>query len=219
VIRVFQVVGSQTMNATQSQRTVQLPPPQADSGTSIEKSLLERRSVREYRDDEVSVQALSQLLWAGQGITDRRGCRTAPSAGALYPLEVAVAAVGVSGLAPGVYRYRPRTHELIKTVDGDRRAALWRAALEQSSILNARAVLVFCAVYDRTTRKYGERGIRYVHLEAGHAVQNVCLQAISLGLGTVVIGAFHDKEVSKVLALESEEAPLIILPVGKGRAD
>jgi SagB-type dehydrogenase family enzyme len=206
---------SKGMGTQNAGKIVRLPAPNLSSGASIEESLLERRSIRNFSKKDVTIDALSQLLWAAQGITDQRGLRTAPSAGALYPLEVAVVAGRVSGLAPGVYRYKPAEHELVKTGDGDRRTALWRAGLEQSAIRNAPVILVFCAVYDRTTRKYGERGMRYVHMEVGHAAQNVCLQAISLRLGVVVIGAFNDKEVKNTLELKADESPLYILPVGR----
>lgn len=205
----------EAMETTQAGKTISLPAPNLDSSTSIEKSLFERRSIRHFSERDVTIGELSQLLWAAQGVTNARGFRTAPSAGALYPLEIIVVAGRVSGLAPGIYRYEPAGHELMKTGDGDRRVALWRAGLEQGAIRNAPLVLVICAVYERTTRKYGERGIRYVHMEVGHAAQNVCLQAISLRLGTVVIGAFNDREVKKILELKADRYPLIIMPVGR----
>ena len=211
----FQIERSESMGNIGSQKTVSLPAPQFDSGTSIEKSLIERRSIRQYRDKDLTMGELSQLLWAAQGVTSRRGYRTAPSAGALYPLEIYIAAGKVSDLAPGIYKYEPDEHNLLKTCDGDKTINLWRAALEQSPIRNAPVVLIFCAIYERTTRKYGERGVKYVHMEVGHSAQNVCLQAISLGLGTVVIGAFNDKEVKRVLKLEADEWPLCIMPAGR----
>lgn len=158
---------------------------------------------------------LSQLLWAAQGISCSGGKRTAPSAGALYPLDVYVVAGAVAGLSAGIYSYGPRKHELHRIAEGDARGKLSNAALGQSSINNAAAILVFSAVYDRVMVKYGERGIRYVHMEAGHAAQNVHLQAVSLDLGTVVIGAFRDEQVRAVLHLSEHEQPLSIMPVGK----
>ena len=201
------------------QKTIRLLSPHFESKTPVEKSLLERRSVRNYGEKGLTLDEVSQLLWAAQGVTNRRGLRTAPSAGALYPLEIYIVAGNVSGLIPGVYRYAPGEHMLVKARDGDRRRDLWNASLEQSSIRNAPAVLVFCAVYERTTGKYGKRGIRYVYMEVGHAVQNVCLQAISLGFGTVVIGAFNDKEVKEVMSLRADEFPLCIMPVGRLRIE
>ena len=211
----FQVERSESMGNIGSRETISLPAPQFDGGMPIEKSLLERRSVRQYKDKDLTLSELSQLLWAAQGVTNPRGYRTAPSAGALYPLEIYIAAGKVGELAPGIYKYKPDEHKLVKICDGDKRIGLWRAALEQSPIRNAPVVLVFCAIYERTTRKYGERGLRYVHMEVGHAAQNVCLQAVSLGLGTVIIGAFNDKEVKKILKLETDEWPLCIIPAGR----
>jgi SagB-type dehydrogenase family enzyme len=149
-------------------------------------------------------------------MTDPKGLRTAPSAGALYPLELYVVAGNVDGLPAGVYKYRPDSHELLSIVKGDRRNDLCNAALVQSSIKRAALVLVLSGVYERTTAKYGDRGIRYVHMEAGHAAQNVYLQAVALQLGTVAIGAFRDEEVKKMLKMMAREMPLYVMPVGRG---
>lgn len=196
--------------------SITLPPPRYDSQTSIEKSLLERRSIRDYKDEPLTLAEVSQLLWAGQGVTDKENnFRTAPSAGALYPLEVYLVAGKVENLSPGIYKYQPQNHKLIKITEGDKRNELCRAALSQSSVKDAPVVFVFSAVYERTTGKYGERGKTYVHMEVGHAAENVYLQAVSLNLGTVVIGAFDDREVKKILSLPEEETPLYLMPVGK----
>jgi SagB-type dehydrogenase family enzyme len=194
---------------------IDLPEPQYDSEVSLEQSLLERRSVRDYSGQPLTLQGVSQLLWAAQGLTDPVGFRTAPSAGALYPLELYIVAGDVEGLPPGVYRYQPDGHQLAKTLDGDQRAGLASVALEQSCVEEGAVDFVFTAVYERTTGKYGERGIRYVHMEVGHAAQNLCLQATALGLGAVTIGAFYDKEVSRLLNLPADEQPLYIIPVGR----
>ncbi len=194
---------------------ISLPEPGTKSEVSVERALIQRRSVREYRDGGLSLQEASQLLWAAQGVTHSRGYRTAPSAGALFPLEVYLLAGSVSGLPAGVYRYIPEGHGIVPHVEGDLREKLCQAALEQSSIKNAPAVLVLTVVCERTTRKYGERGIRYAHMEAGHAAQNVSLQVVSLGLGSVAIGAFKDQEVKSVMNLPKGEEPLYIIPVGR----
>jgi len=194
---------------------IKLPEPKFDSSTSIEEALLKRRSVRVFKEGPVMLADLSQLLWAGQGTTDVRGLRTAPSAGALYPLELYVVAGSVSGLSQGLYNYIPERHELSGISEGDSRGDFCNASLGQSSVRRAAAVLVLSAVYQRVTAKYGERGIRYVHMEAGHAAQNICLQAVHLRLGTVVIGAFQDKEVQQLLKMGAGESPLYIIPVGK----
>jgi SagB-type dehydrogenase family enzyme len=194
---------------------IKLPEPKYISVTSVEEALIKRRSVRVFKEGPVMLAELSQLIWAAQGMTDPRGLRTSPSAGALYPLELYVVAGNVNGLPPGLYKYIPSSHELLSLRHGDKRTDLCDTALGQSSIRRAALVLVLSGVYERTTAKYGERGIRYVHMEAGHAAQNVYLQAVPLGLGTVVIGAFRDDEVKKVLKLDDKERPLYIMPVGR----
>jgi SagB-type dehydrogenase family enzyme len=194
-----------------------LPSPKTRGVVSLEDSLAKRRSVREYGDDSLSLEDVSQLLWAAQGITAHWGARTAPSAGALYPLEVVVVVGNVRDLPPGVYRLDPKEHELIGITMGDLRSQLAGAALGQAAVRTAAIDVVFTAVYQRTTRKYGDRGIQYVHMEVGHAAQNVCLQATALGLGTVPIGAFDDGQVSRLLNLVEGERPLYLIPVGKPR--
>lgn len=194
---------------------IPLPAPRMVSETSVEAALAQRRSIRDYSDENLTVGEVSQLLWAAQGITAPWGGRTAPSAGALYPLELYLAVGAVNGVAAGVYRYWPEEHELEKVKEGDTRAALAAAALGQECVKDAAIDLVIVGVYHRTTARYGDRGIQYVHLEAGHAAQNVYLQAEALGLGTVALGAFHDDEVARVLGLEEESTPLYIMPVGR----
>lgn len=195
---------------------IHLPEPRYQSETSIEEALAQRRSIRTYSGEKVTLEEVSQLLWAAQGITDPAGRkRTAPSAGALYPLELYLVVGAVEGLEPGVYHYVPEGHELNKVRAGDLRAELAAAALGQESVKNAALDIVFAAVYARTTAKYKERGIRYVHIEVGHAAQNVCLQAVALNLGTVTIGAFDDAEVKHLMQLDEAEDPLYIMPVGR----
>ena len=193
-----------------------LPEPNKTSKTSIEEAILKRRSVRDYKDEQLTLKEISQILWSSQGITDSAaGHRTAPSAGALYPLEIYLVVRKVEGLDAGVYHYLPNGHKLEKILEGDFITQLASAALGQSFIKNAAASLVISGVYDRTTKRYDERGIRYVHMEAGHAAQNVYLQVESLGLGTVTAGAFSDDEVKKLLKLGIEETPLYIMPIGR----
>nr|CBH37801.1 conserved hypothetical protein [uncultured archaeon] len=194
---------------------IKLPEPCNTSNTSVEAALSQRRSIRAYSGGNLTIEEVSQLLWAAQGITSPWGGRTAPSAGALYPLELYLVVGDVEGVDKGVYRYRPEKHELEKVKADDIRAELAGAALGQECIRDAAMDIVFTAVYERTTRKYGERGIRYAHMEAGHAAQNVYLQAVSLDLGTVVIGAFNDSKVKKVVNLGEQENPLYIMPVGR----
>ncbi|MFW6126032.1 MAG: SagB/ThcOx family dehydrogenase [Chloroflexota bacterium] len=192
-----------------------LPEPRLESDVSLEEALLNRRSVREYASRPVSLEEVSQLLWAAQGITAAWGGRTAPSAGALYPLEVYLVVGRVDGLAPGVYRYEPEEHELAKVSDGDVRTELAAAAMGQDCVKNGAIDIVIACVYDRTTGKYGEQGVRYVHMEAGHAAQNLYLQAAALNLGMVTVGAFLDGSVQEVLGLPQHHAPLYVIPVGR----
>ncbi len=177
--------------------------------------LWRRRAVRAFMSEALSLQHCAQLLWAAQGISDPTGLRTAPSAGARYPLEVLLVVGQVTGLDTDIYRYEPAGHALTAHMGGDQRAALAKAALGQGWVAQGAVVLVITAVYQRTARKYGhERAPRYVHLEAGHAAQNVCLECTALGLGTVPVGAFDDDAVKRVLRLPDEFEPLYLLPVG-----
>ncbi|MBU4221528.1 MAG: SagB/ThcOx family dehydrogenase [Euryarchaeota archaeon] len=209
-------VNDKSVNEITVNGKVKLPAPKYDSGTSVEQALLNRRSVREYKDEPMTLTEVSQILWAAQGISDARtGFRTAPSAGALYPLEVYVIIVNVEGAAKGVYKYAPHEHELVKVRDGNVGDEMAAAAVGQTWVGEGGIIIVFCAVYERTTQKYGDRGIRYVHMEVGHAAQNVYLQAVSLNLGTAVVGAFEDEKVRKILNMSDEEDPLYIVPVGK----
>jgi SagB-type dehydrogenase family enzyme len=200
-----------------------LPPPRLRGAVSVEEALARRRSVRDFSDEPLALEELSQLLWAAYGVSDpRSGFRTAPSAGALYPLEV-YAAVGERGVVgaggfvqAGVYRYEARAHAVELRRPGDARAGLYRASLEQPWVLRAPVSIVFTAVYERTAAVYGERGrVRYVHADLGHAAQNVYLQAAALGLGTVAVGAFRDEEVREVLGLPRGETPVYVMPVGR----
>ena len=194
---------------------IELPEPQYDSDVSLEQTLLQRRSIRSYTGEPLTLQEVSQLLWAAQGVTSPRGFRTAPSAGALYPLQVYLLAGDVQDLTEGVYQYRPDQHQLVKVIDGDKRTELCDAALMQSCVKDGAVVLVFTGVYERTISKYGDRGIRYVHIEVGHAAENLYLQATAMGLGMVTVGAFHDEQVAKLLNLSPDEHALYIIPVGR----
>ncbi|HUU50347.1 MAG TPA: SagB/ThcOx family dehydrogenase [Nitrospinota bacterium] len=196
-------------------KIIKLPEPKYDSKTSVEKALLKRRSVRSYKNEPVTLAETSQLLWAAQGITNPEGFRTAPSAGALYPLEVYLIAGNVDSLNAGIYKYKNHRHALIRVREGDKRKGLSMAAFAQRAVRDAALDIVISAVYERTTVKYRKRGIRYVHMEAGHAAQNIFLQAVSLNLGTVTIGAFWDGQVKRVVNMPDEEHPLYIIPVGR----
>ncbi len=209
------LVKDKLQSAERVNESIKLPPAKIDGTISIEKALHERRSAREFKKQPLTFGELSQLLWAAQGISGPAGLRTAPSAGALYPLEVYVLVGKVEGITAGIYKYNPHGHEVIRILEGDRRKELSEAALSQVSVRDAAAVFVFAAVYERTTTKYGRRGIRYVHMEAGHAGENVCLQAVALNLGAVVTGAFEDEKVKKIVNMTAKEEPLYLIPMGR----
>ena len=191
-----------------------LPEPRPDSSVSLEKAIRGRRSVRRFAAEPLSLAELSQLLWACQGVTAADGGRTSPSAGALYPLETWAVANYVEDLKPGVYHYEPASRLLTLHAESDLSEALAEAALGQMWMAGAPAVILLSGVVSRTAAKYGPRAERYVHMEVGHAAQNVCLQAEAMGMGTVVVGAFDDRAISRLLGLPSSHAPLALLPVG-----
>lgn len=200
---------------TQLMNLVTLPAPHREGDTSLEIALSRRRSVRVFRDAALTLDEVSQLLWAAQGVTSRDSMRTAPSAGALYPLEIYLVAGNVRDVDPGIYRYSVSQHTLLRSVSGDLRAACASAALDQEWIAGAAAVTVIVAAMQRTTRKYGSRGVRYVHIEVGHAAQNLFLQAVALGLDAAVVGAFDDDRLGALLGLPAGEEPLYLMPVGR----
>lgn len=196
-------------------KTVELPAPRKDSGYSLERSLSERRSIREFGRAALTLAEVSQLLWAAQGVTGPGGLRTAPSAGALYPLEVYLVVGNVQHVAAGVYTHEPIEHRLAQIAAQDTRVELAGAAYDQDWVAEGAALLVLTGVERRTTGKYGQRGVRYIHMEAGHAAQNVLLQAAALGLGGAVVGAFDDDHVRRILSLPQGEQPLYLLPLGR----
>lgn len=199
--------------------SIKLPAPAYRSNTSIEEALKQRRSVRTYKDEALTLEQISQLLWAAQGITSAPGLRTAPSAGGLYPLQVYLISGKVQGLAAGIYRYLPAEHALEMLASGDKRNELAAAAHEQNDVKNSAIDLIITGVYKKENEKYGNHGERFVHLEAGHAAQNVYLQAVSLGLGTVSIGVFDEVALQRILQLSGEEDPIYLMPVGKPAAN
>lgn len=196
---------------------IKLPPPSLKGEISVEEAISRRRSVRRYKNEPLTIEQLSQILWAAQGITARSRYRAVPSAGATYPLEtfIFVGEETIESLGEGIYHYDVNSHSLGLHKKGDYRGDLARAALDQSSIAEAPLNIVICALYPRTSYRYGRRGERYVHMEVGHAGQNVHLQALALGLATVMVGAFKDEAVSQVLDVEEGIKPLYIMPVGK----
>jgi SagB-type dehydrogenase family enzyme len=200
---------------------IKLPDPSIKGSMSVNEALLKRRSVREYKDTCLTLQEVSQLLWAAYGISDSviwngYGLHTAPSAGALYPLELYLVAGNVSGLPAGIYKYHPKGHYLILIKSGDNRSDLCDASYGQEMVKNAPVTIVYSAVFERTTEKYGNRGReRYVCMDLGHSGENVYLQATAMNIGTCAIGAFSDKDVAKVIGMPEIEEPLYIMPLGK----
>jgi len=196
---------------------IKLPPPMQKGKTSIEEAISKRRSFRRFRAQPLSLAQLSQLLWSAQGITSPSGRRAVPSAGATYPLEifVVIGEHGIESLAAGIYHYDVGNHCLSLHMSGDLRQQLADTALGQSFIANCPVNMVVCALHPRTAYRYGRRGERYVHMEVGHVGQNVSLQAVALGLATVMVGAFEDEDVGSVLKLEEQIKPLYIVPIGK----
>jgi SagB-type dehydrogenase family enzyme len=195
---------------------VVLPPPETRGGMALFDALTARGSARAYRREGLTLAQVGQLLWAAAGPADAvtGATRHAPSAGATHPLELYVV-VGEGELEAGVYRYHREDHALIRVNSGDLRPQLAAAALDQEWVRSAPLTVVVTAVFARTTARYGERGVRYVYMEAGHLAQNLCLAAEALGLGTVVVGAFHDRQVAEVLGIGEEV--LLLLPIGRVR--
>jgi len=220
---------------------IALPAPDTTGKIPLEETLERRRSVRSFSPDPLSLEEVSQLLWAAQGITGPEKERTAPSAGATFPIELYVAAGSVEGIPSGVFKYHPLGHRLesvapvasdapfasvapLDTESGtkggaeaptDVRPALVSATGGQEFIGVAPLVIAVAAVRVRTRNLYGERAVRYVDMEAGAALQNAALQGVALGLGSVVVGAFKDEEVKQILGIEGQERFLALLVVGR----
>ena len=205
--------GETKMAPEKGKTVIQLPAPRLKGEMSLEECIYKRRSIRSFESRKLTLYEISQLLWAMQGITDERlGLRAAPSAGALYPLEIYVVK------DDGVYHYDPHGHRLEVLGTKDVRDELASSALGQSCVRQAAVNFVICAVYERVTTattKYGEKGVRFTDMEAGHAAQNLHLEAVALGLASVPVGAFMEEGVAKALSLPKGHRPIYILPVGE----
>lgn len=192
-----------------SMTTVKLPQPQTNSTFPLDQALKARRSVRDFQAKELTSEQISTLLWAADGITDTAtGFRSAPSAGALYPIDIYVIK------HDGIWLYTPNKNTLKLVKSGDFRPQLADAALGQNAITSASTDVVLVAQLDRIKPKYAERSLQYCYLEAGHIAQNLALQAVALDLATVPIGAFNDSQVNKILELGNEQNTLYIIPIG-----
>jgi len=197
---------------------VYLPSPSQKGGMSLAEAIVRRRSIRHFTPQPISQSQLSQILWAAQGTSATSWeYRTVPSAGATYPLEIFVVCGTncIEEVGSGIYHYNTDSHSLTLQHKEDVRSKLATAALDQEFIYQAPVDIVICAIYERTAMRYGARGRRYVHMEVGHAGQNIYLQATALGLATVAIGAFYDERVREVLQLDEQYKPLYIMPIGK----
>lgn len=220
-----QVKDAQAHNegAVITEEIVFLPLPRKITNVSVEEAILWRRSIRSYTSDPIKLEHLALILWAAYGVTETRwGLRAAPSAGGTYPLEIYVV-VGEKGVATdeevyleaGVYKYDIHAHALKLIKKGDYRTELAAAAVDQRWVREAPVNIVITAVFERTVRVYGERGrVRYVPMEVGHAGQNIYLMATALNLGTVVVGAFYDDWVARIISAPSDEVPMYIVPIG-----
>ncbi|UCF98203.1 MAG: SagB/ThcOx family dehydrogenase [Spirochaetaceae bacterium] len=202
----------------EAQDTIALPSPRYDSEMSVEQALNSRKTVRQFKAEAIELGELSQLLWAaGGGMFDgvTSATRTYPSAGGIYPLGIYVVAGWVAEVDSGIYQYLWKDHALKRVKSGDFRQPLASVALRQGFIAQAPVIFIITANYRRTEGKYGQRGRdRYVPLDAGHASQNLHLQAAALNLATATVGAFSDGGVNRILNLDDEE-PILIIPVGR----
>ena len=199
---------------------MRLPQPEVIGHVPLEKTIKSRRTIRSFVARGIALKDFSQLLWAAQGIIEQGGFRrSVPSGGALYPIDVyaLVGENGVEEIESGVYHFEPRTHEITLVKEGDLRGELAKAALGQMWMAAAPVTLIVTAEYKRSSSKYGERGVRYSMIEAGHVGQNIFLQAEALGLGAGIVGAFNDREVIWVAKLSQDHEPLLIMPVGYKR--
>ncbi|HVO76964.1 MAG TPA: SagB/ThcOx family dehydrogenase [Candidatus Bathyarchaeia archaeon] len=225
VQKKLQTIESAFPEARPAGPVVELPAPRHEGTVSVETALQNRRSIRTYLEEPLTLADVSQLLWAAYGITKtwegmppflRGGLRTAPSAGGLYPLELYLAAFNVTSLPAGIYWYDSEKHRLVRVLEGDKRKEVSEAAFNQSMLKTAAAAIVYSAVYERNTKKYGQRGRdRYVCMDLGHSAENVYLEAYALKVGTCAVGAFTDLWLKKAVGMTRAEEPLYIMPLGK----
>jgi SagB-type dehydrogenase family enzyme len=194
---------------------IKLPQPSFDSKTSLEQALLKRKSIREYHNQLLTLTQVSQLLWSAYGIISSDGRRTAPSAGAIYPLILYLAVGNVENLPQGIYKYLPTTHTLTFVLAGDKRIEIAQAAYQQMWIKDSSIILLYCANFDAIVSRYQEAGKIYTYFEVGHSAQNVSLQVVSLGLATVCVVAFFPQKIKEIFNLPTNEHPLYIMPIGK----
>lgn len=200
--------------------TIKLPDPVYTGRMSVEESLKERRSMRNFTDKQLSLQEVSQVLWAAYGVSDAESfahikLKTAPSAGATYPLEIYLMAGNVERLTAGLYKYHPEKNELSLYLKGDIRSQVAKACLDQRMLADAPATIIYNVVFERTTQRYGQRGLeRYVYMDIGHSAQNIYLQTTAMGMATCAIGAFEDDKLTKVISPPENEVVMYLMPFG-----
>jgi SagB-type dehydrogenase family enzyme len=198
---------------------IALPSPSHKGTVSVEEALKARRTHRSFQSRHLTLKQFSQILWGAYGVTAQKYgsfLKTAPSAGALYPLDIygVVGQKGVETLAPGIYHFRPENHAIELVKQGDLRAEVARQALQQMWMAKAPLLLVITGEYSRSNIKYGPRGVTYTHIEAGHVGQNIFLQAEAIGLKAGIVGAFNNQQIIRAMGLSSSHDPLLIMPVG-----
>jgi SagB-type dehydrogenase family enzyme len=196
---------------------VTLPQPRTDGGISVEKALLERRSIRSFRNESLTLDEVSQLSWAAQGVTDDKGHRTSPSAMATYPLEIYLLAGNVTGLPAGVYHYSPLGHNLTLISKGNKIPEFFNSSRggREDWRRGSPAVFIITGVFERTYKISGQDLSRFVYIEAGAAAENLLLQVVSLGLGSTYTAGFDENKTKEYLALSPGEEPIGVLPVGR----
>ena len=214
LVILISFLGSDTMAAE-----IALPSPSYKGSVSVEEALKARRTHRSFQSRPLILKQFSQILWGAYGVTDRKYgsfLKTAPSAGALYPLDIygVVGQGGVETLAPGIYHFRPENHAIELVKQGDLRAEVARQALQQMWMAKAPLMLVITGEYNRSSIKYGLRSAIYTHIEAGHVGQNVFLQAEAIGLKAGIVGAFNNQQIIRVMGFSTSHDPLLIMPVG-----
>ena len=197
---------------------IELPYFDPNQPMSLDRTLKQRKSVRDFQQQPISKDQLSYLLWASTGIQrieDGYEFRTVPSAGALYPIETYVVVNDVRKLEAGVYHYSIKAHQLEQLKQGEFRQEITAAALGQGMCQTSAVVFVWSAVFERCKWKYGQRAYRYIYLDAGHIAENLALAAVSLNLGSCEIGALYDNQVNAILGIDgTEESVLCMAAVG-----
>ena len=197
-------------------RKIALHPPVPNGSTSIDEALKRRKSIRQFSTKSLNEKQLSYLLWASTGVQRQEGeheFRTAPSAGALYPIETYLVVSSVEDIPQGVYHYSIGSHALEELNAGDFRRAITIAAMGQRMCMEATVVFIWTAIFQRSKWKYGQRAYRYVYLDAGHIAENLALSATSIGIGSCHIAAIFDDEVNEILGVDGSDESAIYMTV------